>query len=553
MNKKLILIFLLIIIGLLPLKELLKPGVYKAHDFIEHAARLTSFYESLRQGNLIPRWGGNLNYTYGHPVLMFLYPLSNYLGSFFHFLGFNIIASVKILFGLSYLLSGLFMFLWISKLWNKEAGFMAAIFYLFAPYRFVNLYVRAALGEHIALMIIPLVCWFITELITSLKTRYLFLSVLSLALLILAHNTISLLFLPLILFYFLFLIFYFKKKYLLIIFILVIFLGFGLSAFFWFPAFWEGKYTLADVINTKEIFINNSLNWQELFISKWGYGFSAHKGLASGFMVSLSWFQWFVLVSSGVVLGVTNKIKKTQEKILIAFMLFYYLAALGLMIKPFSFLINFSPLLYYLQFPWRLLMIPVFISSFLAAYLLNLLNKKWKLKSMIIFTFLILLSTFNYWQTQGADKNYSDSDLLFKHTGTTETGESTPRWALRFQENYPEKKVQLVSGGLDEVIIEKWDFEEHRYKIKVREDSQIADNTLYFPGWKVWVDSTEVPVNPHDLNWRGVITYPVFQGEHQIVVKFTKTKVRQLSELISIGSLIFLLILLIWFRRKKLS
>jgi len=102
------------------------------------------------------------------------------------------------------------------------------------------------------------------------------------------------------------------------------------------------------------------------------------------------------------------------------------------------------------------------------------------------------------------------------------------------------------------VIIEKWDFEEHRYKIKVREKSQIVDNTLYFPGWKVWVDGDEVFINPHDFNWRGLITYPVFNGEHQVVVKFTKTKTRQFAELISLVSFIFLLLFLTWPGRKKL-
>jgi len=172
MKKKAFLLPLLILISLFPLKDLLLPGAYQSHDIIEHAARLASFYESLSQNNPIPRWAGNLNYTYGHPVIMFLYPLTNYLGSFLHFLGFSIINSIKILFGLSYIASGVFMYLWIKRLWGQKSWFLfAAIFYLFAPYRFVDLYVRAALGEHLAFVFIPLVCFLLTELIKKSKNE----------------------------------------------------------------------------------------------------------------------------------------------------------------------------------------------------------------------------------------------------------------------------------------------------------------------------------------------------------------------------------------------
>lgn len=549
MKEKTLLIFILIIFSLLPLKELLKPGAYWSHDLIEHAARLASFYESLRQGNLIPRWGGNLNYNYGHPVLMFLYPLTNYLGSLIHFLGFNIIDSIKILFGLSYLLSGLFMFLWIDELWNRKAGFMAAVFYLFAPYRFVDLYVRAALGEHLAFTFIPLTCWFLTKAVKETKVKYFGCAALSLTMLLLAHNAVSLMFIPFILLYGVWLLAGKKgKKRLLILFFLSLVLGLMLSAFYWLPAFIEGKYTLREVVTTREVFANNYLKWQELFFSKWGYGYSSYKAQPSGFLVSLSWFQWLAFVLAFIF----SFFKKNKEKTLGWLLILYLTAGLFLSINLSAPFLKFLPLIYRFQFPWRFLAVPVFISSVLAAYLTFLFKAKFKNLILIFITLLILLTTNNYWQTQAGDKNYTDEDLLQRYTSTTETGESTPRWALRFQENYPEKKVQLVSGGLDEVVMEKWDFEEHRYQIKVREDSQIADNTLYFPGWKVWVDNKEVEITFHDLNWRGIITYPVFQGEHQIMVKFTKTKVRQLAESISLVNFIFVLGFLIWPKRKRL-
>lgn len=316
-----------------------------------------------------------------------------------------------------------------------------------------------------------------------------------------------------------------------------IFLGFALSAFFWLPALLEGKYTLRGIVADKEVFISNYLKPIELFFSKWGYGGSSNKEKLSGFMVSLSWFQWLVIFISIILLF----IKKNKDKLFLVFLLIYLFLGIFFtnnLSKPF---VNIVPFISNFQFPWRLLAIPVFICSVLAGYLVFYLRKKLQLCLVFIFCLAVILSTLGYWQIQKKGKSYSDDYLLQEYTGTTETGESTPRWAIRFQESYPDDKVQLVYGGLDGVEIEKWNFQEHRYTINTREDSQIVDNTLYFPGWKVWVDGKEMPINYQDLNWRGMITYPVPVGEHQVVVKFTRTRIRLLADLISLISLISLI------------
>ena len=76
-------LLLLILISLVPLLSLFKSGLPLTHDGQDHVARIANFYRSLIEGNLVPRWAGNLNWGYGHPILMFLYPLPSYLASFF--------------------------------------------------------------------------------------------------------------------------------------------------------------------------------------------------------------------------------------------------------------------------------------------------------------------------------------------------------------------------------------------------------------------------------------------------------------------------------------
>ena len=255
-NFGLIFVFL---ISLFPLFNLLTPGLPITHDSIDHIARIANFYKSLSEGIIIPRWAGDLNFGFGHPILMFLYPLPSYFASFFHFLGFSLIDSFKLVLAASYILSGLFMYLWLKRFLGLYPAIVGAVFYLYAPYRFIDLYVRGALGEHVAFMFMPLVLlavYKLNELSNKEKIRKYYFGVLFIALsfagLILSHNAISLLFIPFILFYIFYLFIKQKTKIKFITSLFSLFLGFLISFFFWFPSFMEGKYTLRDIVTSNE-------------------------------------------------------------------------------------------------------------------------------------------------------------------------------------------------------------------------------------------------------------------------------------------------------------
>jgi len=528
----------IIIVSLIPLFDLLKPGVYISHDFGEHSARLASFYESLSQGNIIPRWAGNLNHGYGHPVFMFLYPLTNYLGSLIHFLGLSIVDSIKTLFAVSYIFSGLFMYLWIEKLWGRKAGLVAAILYLFAPYRFVDLYVRASLGEHLAFLFVPMVCWLITLLAKTGKNKFSILTGISLALLILSHNALSLVFLPLIFIYSIYLILALtkKKKTLIIQLLISLLIGFALSAFFWIPAFFEGKYTLREIVTDKEIFFSNYIFWKELFISKWGWGQSALNGSQSGFYVALGWIQILVFLLSIIFV---IKSKKPERYFVILIILCFLFSAF-LTTSSSKFIVEYIPLLTTFQFPWRLLAVPVFCASILGSFCVKSVKVKNQTVLILGIVIFAVLSNSSFWHIKGISGQYPDSFWINSYKGTTETGESTPLWTIRFQEKDPVAKVQAVQGTLESIEISNWQFENHQYILQTKASTRIADNTLYFPGWKVFVNGKDAAIEFQDENWRGIITYDVPAGKSNIVVQFTDTKIRKLANIITFGAVILI-------------
>jgi len=296
MKHKRMIIIALIGLSILPLLSLIHTGLPVTHDGPDHVARIANFYQSLSEGNIIPRWAGNLNWGYGHPILMFLYPLPSYVASLFHFLGLSFVDSTKAVFGFSFVASVLFMYLWAGRKWGTAVGFLTALLYGFAPYRFIDLNVRGAIGEHVAFIFPPLIFYCIDRLNESLSAsgrkrntiscNFTGLS-LSIAGLILAHNAISLMVLPLIFLYILYVYFFEaeNKPKFLTFGVLSVVMGFLLSVFYWIPALLEGKYTLRDIV-TKGETVKRFVSFSTLLYSPWNYGggddFSKSVGFVDG-------------------------------------------------------------------------------------------------------------------------------------------------------------------------------------------------------------------------------------------------------------------------------
>lgn len=530
-------LIVLVLIAALPLLPFLHPGLPITHDGVDHVARIANFYQSLSEGNLIPRWAENLNWGYGHPILMFLYPLPSYFASLFHFLGLSFIDSVKIVFVLGFIASGAAMYLWLKNFLDKYAAFFGAILYMFAPYRFVDLYVRGAIGEHIAFIFPPLVLYFLLKLSQDSKNK-LFYTVgasLSFSFLILSHNAISLMFIPFIALYIIYLFYLKKDKKILLYSFSSIILGLGLSFFFWFPAFFEGKYTLRDIVTEGE-YVKRFVNPASLIFGKWSFGTSGV------FSTQIGIVNLIIVLISPIVLF---KLLKEKSKLLLFFVLtfFYFLFSSFLLLKESNFIYQMITTLQKLQFPWRFLSTVVFSSAILGAFSIYILNKRYQKIVLLLLVLLTLGLSFPYWKTNGyfqkGDKFFSD---IYK--GTTDTGESSPIWSIRFMEKSAKAEIEVISG---EAILEKQQRKPtyHSYQINVlSETARIRENTLYFPNWIVLVDGKETPIEFQDPASRGIITFYISQGEHKVELLFKDTKLRTVSNIISFASLLTLVLLL---------
>src|SRR3989344_5306679 len=76
--------------------------------------------------------------------------------SFIHLFGLSFIDSFKIILVFSFILSGQGMYLLVKDVTgNKKAGFISALFYLFAPYHLIDMHFRVAIGETLSFALLP--------------------------------------------------------------------------------------------------------------------------------------------------------------------------------------------------------------------------------------------------------------------------------------------------------------------------------------------------------------------------------------------------------------
>lgn len=525
-------IFWLIIFSLFPLWALLVPGFPSTHDGIDHVARIANFYQSLKEGNVIPRWAENLNWGYGHPILMFLYPLPSYIASLFHALGFSLVNSTKIVFGLAMIASGVSMYLWLQEAYGKQTGVIGALLYVFAPYRFVDLYVRGDLGEHVAFVFPPLILYF-------LHKRSFLGTAVSLAALILAHNAIALMFMPIIgLYMFYIFLFESKQKWLFAAgSITAVFAGFGLCAFFWIPAFFEGKYTLRDIVTSGETIVR-FVPWSWFLYSPWNYG------QGDTLTKSLGFAQWVGVIAACIAAW---KIKSKNIRITI-------FSALGILFVSFFIMTRGSrpiwqdvTLLQKFQFPWRFLAVSVFEAAVLGGIAFSHGKKIF----VVLYSLLIILVTIPMWHPK-AYVVHDESFYSGIYKSTTDTGESSPIWSVRFMEHTAAAPLEVIDGsanitnGFRSSTI-------HAYSVRVMKPTLFLENTVYFPNWTIYVNGVAVPIQYQNPNYRGLMTFQMMPGTHEVRVVFENTKLRTGAENISLVTLVIIGVLsfgvIVWRKR----
>src|SRR3989344_6015307 len=119
-------LILIIFFGLVYLLPFYRNEFYVSHDGQPQVARSAAVYKAFADGQLPPRWAGDLNYSYGIPSPNFFFPMMGYLISTLYFFGLSLETSYKVVMAAAFILSGLTFYLWLSGKIKKKAAFGSA-------------------------------------------------------------------------------------------------------------------------------------------------------------------------------------------------------------------------------------------------------------------------------------------------------------------------------------------------------------------------------------------------------------------------------------------
>ncbi len=499
-----------IIIFLPVIFPLFHKGFFLTDDGEWMIIRFSAFYQALADGQFPVRFLHRLNFDYGYPVATFLYPGFMYAAVPFAILKIGFTDAIKFILGTSLIGTTVFTYLWLSHIFKKKiSGVTGAVVSLYLPYHLYDVYTRGSVGEVFALTWVAFILWMIEK-------RNLVLVSIGIALLLISHNSLALLFLP-----FLFIYALIRKIALKKLFISFV-LGFSLSAFFIIPAFFELSFT-----NFSQTKISNPIQY---FAN-----------------IELLGFGTLLIFAFALILLFSKKKLVTGHKLLISFFLFATFLSIIFSTSFSSVFWQFFPSSF-IQFPFRLLSYLVITLAFLSAFVISEIQAG--IKRIILFACLagVIIFSSTPFLTPKVYFDKGEGYYFTNDATTTVQDEYMPVWVKTKPLQRAEKKVEIIKGkGSIENI--SYNNTQTVFSITANEPVHLKINTLYWPGWRIFVNNKETVFSYE--NSAGVIELDVPTGTHQVRVSFSETPLRLFADVISIVSIGLLLLIIFRFKHLK--
>ncbi len=508
-------------------------------DGTVHITTANLFAKSLLQGNFPVSWIDHFA-NYGLPLGLISQQFTSYLDALWIILFHDPVLSLNITIFLGVLFSSLFYYFFLRIYFEKYYSLIGVIIFNLIPYRILNIYIRGAIPEFFTLVFVPLLLIALYLMIEKKRMAGFFLAILSTALLILTHPFMLVVNSQLIFPYALFLLFknhtvrHNGKKLIIRLTSLAVAVGAGLgmASYYFIPLNREIKYFYYG-LTTNHLTPNNSL-LVDSFFGKEFYYFTKYDVFSRGFFVSVGNVETIITILGVVYLLWKWLVKKDRAFSIFEFSLIITLIYMFFVSRLSDPLYTHISLLSNIQFPWRMLNGFIVVLPILAVYLLQKFNKAW-LGVLLI----VVVCTLRFPQFYG--KNYT----IFPESYYSFTSHNlhavvmNPIWSTR-SEDYPIETLKpKILEGDGTITINSVKDTMRSYTIEANTELHMIDFTFYFPGWKLRIDGKETPIQYQDpaQNYKGVITYYVPQGTHQVELKFEDTAIRKIAKLLSLMSL----------------
>ncbi len=521
---------ILIVVILLYVKPFFGSGFFATHDGEWAIIRLAEMQRELKDLQIPPRWSDYLNHGFGYPLFSYTYPGPFYAGTILRVFKIGLTDTVKIIFIGSVAISALFMFLLGRELAGDFAGLVSAIFYIIAPFRLVDLYIRGSIGESVSLALFPLLFYLSIKYILRPSVIKMVLCSMVLAFTILSHNIMAIVFFPFfIIFLYVIVITYFEdiKLYSFRYFLPMILLGLGLASYFFVPALLEKYYIILSKIKLANI-SENFINLPDYLISPWSYGPKPS--------FQLGWAHILSIFLS-IIAFITAKSIDKKKYLPIAIFIICSIVVLIFFAHPYSAEFWNIPPFSFIDFPWRLLTPLAFFTAFISIFLtLHRFTR-------VIGGVLIFLTVFLSLPHAKPNEYIHKPDIYYATNDATTTSkdELMPIWVSEKPTVRYKDKVELEKqfGTISEI---KYNSKSINFRVASPIPNSVKINTIYFPIWKFFANGHEIPIDFNNSD--GLIRLNIPVGSTQIDGYFKETPVRLISDYISLLSMISIVALL---------
>lgn len=174
----------------------------------------------------------------------------------------------------------------------------------------------------------------------------------------------------------------------------------------------------------------------------------------------------------------------------------------------------------------------------MAAIVVKIFNGR---KFYILLCFITIAYTILNWGnrkiiTEINDKMLAKQSIVSERPGGVDV--ISPIWIDPYKPwigKVPKKHIEIISGTAEIIEVSR-SITKHEYVIYSTIKTYLKENTSYFPGWRILLNNKEVPINYHNKEYPGVITFNLDKGLYKADIVFTDTPIRKYSKWISLAS-----------------
>jgi uncharacterized membrane protein len=534
------LLILFLLSGLIMIRQLTTDGYFSVimNDVVTYTSWAQQFTEALKEGIMYPRWMPLSYHGYGAPVFILYPPLAFYLIGFFNMFTDSIIEAMNVTKFMALFLSAVGMFFLVKEFYSQKIALLTASLYLIFPYTIFQFYLVGQFASTISFIWFSPILLFTYRYLEREHVKHIIFAGICFAGLILTHLINAYMFGLIIMALILFMAIAQKKPKNLTATPLIILISFLISSAYVLPLIYENQFCNLSAFITEGPGYNYT---KFFFVPKQTDQFLPHL-LWPVYYKTYLFFVLFFITIVFLFLFQLLRIRAKMSTNLKSINIFFLCVAIFSIFILFgisNYLWKTIPFFKYIQFPTRWLNITTFTVVFLSAitfWSLTISNKSitGSLFLMIMLFLIFLILDFRYISTA----YIVDNEKLMTYKTQNWNLEHLPVWAkVVIISDSNSNNTEILSGQGNADLVE-WKSAKRIITISAKEALTVKIRTLYFPGWKAFLDGVEILIVPEAETGAMLIGIP--KGNHILELNFVDTPIRYYAKMISFISLISL-------------